>query len=288
MTVRSWVLVAWLLLVVQASACTGGKSEPPRAGDASPRAHQPIPSPTAPAEPAKPKPPEVASPPKPAEPPPSRSAEQPQPRPPAAPAPKPTAPAPPRPAAPPAQKPATPPVPQTAAIVDLTALEKRLRDTSAIGVFTNLSLKNQVDDLLGRFRTFHEGQSVGTSNALSPSHPAPRSPTRHHDRAPSGRRQEGLARLGRKTPSTTPALVAGRRAWPEAERRPETDAGERPARAPHESAACESAGAESAASASRATPADPAEVVAPSVRGCANSNTSCPCALSVKRSSASG
>jgi len=35
-------------------------------------------------------------------------------------------------------------------------LEQRLRDTKAIGVFTKLSLKNQVDDLLDEFRDFHE------------------------------------------------------------------------------------------------------------------------------------
>jgi hypothetical protein len=35
----------------------------------------------------------------------------------------------------------------------LAALEQRLRDTHAIGVFTKLSLKNQVDDLLERFRS---------------------------------------------------------------------------------------------------------------------------------------
>jgi hypothetical protein len=34
----------------------------------------------------------------------------------------------------------------------------RLRDTHAIGVFTKLSLKNQVDDLLAQFRAFYAGQ----------------------------------------------------------------------------------------------------------------------------------
>jgi hypothetical protein len=42
--------------------------------------------------------------------------------------------------------------------LDLTSLEKRLRETNAIGVFTKLSLKNQVDDLLEQFRTFHQGR----------------------------------------------------------------------------------------------------------------------------------
>jgi hypothetical protein len=41
-------------------------------------------------------------------------------------------------------------------VLDLTSLERRLRDTKAIGVLTKLSLKNQVDDLLGEFREFHQ------------------------------------------------------------------------------------------------------------------------------------
>jgi hypothetical protein len=39
--------------------------------------------------------------------------------------------------------------------LDLATLEDRLKSTRAIGVFTKLSLKNQVDDLLGEFRAFH-------------------------------------------------------------------------------------------------------------------------------------
>ena len=42
--------------------------------------------------------------------------------------------------------------------LDLKSLEKRLRETKAIGVFTKLSLKNQVDDLLDHFRAFHQGK----------------------------------------------------------------------------------------------------------------------------------
>jgi hypothetical protein len=47
----------------------------------------------------------------------------------------------------------------SAAALDLASLEQRLRDTHAIGVFTKLSLKNQVDDLLDEFRAFHKGQT---------------------------------------------------------------------------------------------------------------------------------
>jgi hypothetical protein len=51
---------------------------------------------------------------------------------------------------------ATPSPPPAA--LDLASLEQRLRDTHAIGVFTKLSLKNQVDDLLAQFRAFYAGQ----------------------------------------------------------------------------------------------------------------------------------
>lgn len=42
--------------------------------------------------------------------------------------------------------------------LDLATLEQRLKDTRAIGLFTKLSLKNQVDDLLGQFKSFHAGK----------------------------------------------------------------------------------------------------------------------------------
>jgi hypothetical protein len=58
----------------------------------------------------------------------------------------------PTPARPSAAQPAAP-------ALDLTSLEQRLRDTHAIGVFTKLSLKNQVDDLLAAFRAFHNKQA---------------------------------------------------------------------------------------------------------------------------------
>jgi hypothetical protein len=41
--------------------------------------------------------------------------------------------------------------------LNLADLEQRLRDTHAIGVFTKLSLKNQVDDLLNAFRSLYKG-----------------------------------------------------------------------------------------------------------------------------------
>jgi hypothetical protein len=50
----------------------------------------------------------------------------------------------------------------SAAPLDLKSLEARLRQTTAIGVFTKLSLKNQVDDLLERFRAYHRRQGGAT------------------------------------------------------------------------------------------------------------------------------
>jgi len=77
-------------------------------------------------------------------------------RPPAAPPPRPAAaaatPAPPAPPAPPA--------------LNLASLEQRLRDTHAIGVFTKLSLKNQVDDLLDQFRALYRGEVAIPLTAL--------------------------------------------------------------------------------------------------------------------------
>jgi hypothetical protein len=72
--------------------------------------------------------------------------------------------APPRPApakeapakAPPAQAaPAPPPL-------DIKSLEQRLKDTEAIGLMTKLSIKNQVDDLVDRFRAYHDGHRPPT------------------------------------------------------------------------------------------------------------------------------
>jgi hypothetical protein len=55
-------------------------------------------------------------------------------------------------AAPGTGKPGAPPL-------DLTTLETRLKETKAIGVFTKITLKNQVDDLLDQFRAYYQGRS---------------------------------------------------------------------------------------------------------------------------------
>jgi hypothetical protein len=51
------------------------------------------------------------------------------------------------------------PVPAPAPL-DFKSLEARLRQTQAIGVFTKLALKNQVDDLLSRIRAYHKRQGT--------------------------------------------------------------------------------------------------------------------------------
>jgi len=47
---------------------------------------------------------------------------------------------------------------EAAAPLDLKSLENRLKETKAIGVFSKLTLKNQIDELLGQFRAFHQGK----------------------------------------------------------------------------------------------------------------------------------
>ena len=64
-----------------------------------------------------------------------------------------------------ATKPAAAEAPKTPTL-DLGSLEQRLKDTKAIGVFTKLSLKNQVDDLLGELRAFHKGAAKTPAAAL--------------------------------------------------------------------------------------------------------------------------
>ena len=60
---------------------------------------------------------------------------------------------------PPARKePAATPAPATA-IMDLDGLETRLRKTKAIGLFTKLELKSQVNELLDDVENYHEAKS---------------------------------------------------------------------------------------------------------------------------------
>jgi len=68
-----------------------------------------------------------------------------------------------------APAPAPAPAKATAPPLDLRTLEERLKGTSAIGVLTKLSLKNQVDDLIAKFRTYHAGARPPTLTDLKPS-----------------------------------------------------------------------------------------------------------------------
>ncbi len=52
--------------------------------------------------------------------------------------------------------------PAAAAPLDFASLGTRLRQTKAIGTLTKLSLKNQVDDLLDKFRAYHKRQGSAT------------------------------------------------------------------------------------------------------------------------------
>jgi hypothetical protein len=48
----------------------------------------------------------------------------------------------------------------------LNTLKAELKDTKAIGFFTKVTLKNQVDDLLDQFREFYEGKAKLTMTDL--------------------------------------------------------------------------------------------------------------------------
>jgi len=56
-------------------------------------------------------------------------------------------------------------VPPAEASLDLKALEKKLRDTRALGVFTKLALKNDLDDFVDDVRSFHS-KRVGELDQL--------------------------------------------------------------------------------------------------------------------------
>jgi hypothetical protein len=56
--------------------------------------------------------------------------------------------------------------PNASPTLNLADLEQRLRETRAIGVFTKLSLKNQVDDLLNAFRELYRGADKHPSAEL--------------------------------------------------------------------------------------------------------------------------
>ena len=82
---------------------------------------------------------------------------------PATPAPRPPVAQGPTPAAPPV---VAPPSPTAPVPLDVKTLTEQLKATKAIGVFTKLSLKNKVDDLLQQFREHHEGKPKPTTAEL--------------------------------------------------------------------------------------------------------------------------
>ena len=60
-----------------------------------------------------------------------------------------------------------PPVPvQATSTLDWMALEKQLKSTKSIGVFSKIALKNQVDDLLKKFRDHYKGKKITTMAEL--------------------------------------------------------------------------------------------------------------------------
>jgi len=133
----SAVRLVGLLLLLLAAGCAGvERTPPPTATPAAGTAAAIDPSVTQPTEPsvAKAEPPETKAPAK-------------------------------VPAVQPVKKPSTAPSPEkkvTSPPLDLTTLETRLKETKAIGVFTKIALKNQVDDLLNQFRAYYQGRAKTT------------------------------------------------------------------------------------------------------------------------------
>jgi hypothetical protein len=71
--------------------------------------------------------------------------------------------------APQAASKAAPPVartPAAAPALDLNTLKEQLKETKAIGFFTKITLKNQVDDLLDQFSDYYKGKAKLTMTDL--------------------------------------------------------------------------------------------------------------------------
>jgi hypothetical protein len=66
----------------------------------------------------------------------------------------------------PAPSPAAAVSASVAPTLDLAALKEQLKETKAIGVFTKITLKNQVDDLLQQFRDHYQGKAKITMAQL--------------------------------------------------------------------------------------------------------------------------
>jgi hypothetical protein len=177
--------IAMLLLLVAASCAHSAPRQPAPQPQAAtqPATPEPAATPVAPAMPVAPATPQPAtaaasapsettptpapqaagnvSPPPVARPPAATAAApKPSPAPPPVAAPKPAAP---RVAAAPPPAAASPvaalPAPVASPTLDLNALKEQLKETKAIGVFTKISLKNQVDDLMKQFREYYQGKT---------------------------------------------------------------------------------------------------------------------------------
>lgn len=79
---------------------------------------------------------------------------------------RPSVPAPAAVAAPPVAVPALKAAPVSPPVLDMAGLTSRLRETRAIGVFTKLALKNQVDDLMAQFRQHYAADAAAAPAAL--------------------------------------------------------------------------------------------------------------------------
>jgi hypothetical protein len=173
--------ITGILVFALAAGCAGGKKaaqdngpEPAPAVAAPAPVHPPPPEP-APVETISVAPgPETVVAAEPATPPEPKPAEAAPPAPPAAPASPPKAataaaePAPFAPAAAPV-KPEAPPPPAAKPSVptlDVAALKERLKECKAIGVFTKLALKNQVDDLLKQFQAYYQSRQQSDMASL--------------------------------------------------------------------------------------------------------------------------
>jgi hypothetical protein len=104
--------------------------------------------------------------------------------------------------------------------LDLKGLEQRLKATKAIGLFTKLSLKNQVDDLLAKFRAYHGGQKPPTPRFSRTSPPSSRCTACPAPRPP---RQTAWATTTTSPPARTTAGTASKRrtaaSWSRSRRR---------------------------------------------------------------------
>ncbi|HKA38373.1 MAG TPA: hypothetical protein VKD25_01280 [Burkholderiales bacterium] len=161
------LLSAGLLVLLATAGCAPfERASPPAAGVEADAPKKPLaeaqgaPTPAPEVKPAAPEPAAPPAAPPPADTPATRTVEPAAPAtPPGAEKPAAKAPAEPAPKKQTAAAPAQPPL-------DLNALEKRLKDTDAIGVFTKLTLKNQVDDLLAQFEAHHGGANRTSLAAL--------------------------------------------------------------------------------------------------------------------------